>query len=427
MRTGVVRAAAVLCLLLAAAVISEAYSVLTHEQVVDLVWLDHIRPMLLKRFPAATPDQLRQAHAHAYGGCLIQDMGYYPFGNKDFSDLTHYVRSGDFVMNLLKEAHDMNEYAFALGALAHYVSDVWGHPAVNRAVAIRFPKLQRKFGPSVTYAEDPTEHIRTEFGFDVVQVAKNRYTSDAFHDFIGFEVDKDQLERAFLDTYGIEMSDIFNDEDRSIGSYRHAVSKMIPSLTRAALVTRRERMMKEDPTFSKKKFLYNLSRSQYQREWGKNYQHISFGARILAFFIKILPKIGPLRVAKITDPTPQTEDMYLKSVNQTVDHMDAALEDVQAGTLKLENRDFDTGQLTAPGEYNLTDKAYATLLHKLAKRNFDHLTPELRANILQFYGDMSANLETKRHKDDWKELQANLEKMKTAQVSSQPSAISYQP
>jgi hypothetical protein len=409
----------VLFLLLAVAASANAYSVLTHEQIVDLVWLDHMRPLLLKRFPGANGEQLRQAHAFAYGGCLIQDMGYYPFGNKDFSDLTHYVRSGDFVMNLLKEAHDINEFAFALGALAHYVADLTGHPAVNQAVAIRFPKLKSKFGPSVTYAEDPAEHIRTEFGFDVVQVAKNRYTSDAYHDFIGFEVAKDQLDRAFLDTYGIEMADIFNSQDRSVGSYRHAVSKMIPSLTRAALVTRRERMMKEDPTFSKQKFMYYLSRSQYERNWGNDYQHIGFRARVLAFFIKILPKIGPLRAAKITDPTPQTEDMYLKSVDQTIEHMAAALKDVQAGTLKLEDRDFDTGKITAPGEYKLTDEAFAMLLHKLAKRNFDHLTPELRANILQFYGDPSANLETKRHKDDWKELEANLERLKAAQVSSQ--------
>ncbi len=427
MRTGVLRAAALLCLLLAAAASVEAYSVLTHEQIVDLLWLDHIRPILLKRFPGANQEQLRQAHAHAYGGCLIQDMGYYPFGNKDFSDLTHYVRSGDFVMNLLKEAHDINEYAFALGALAHYVSDLTGHPAVNQAVAIRFPKLQSKFGRSVTYAEDPTEHIRTEFGFDVVQVAKNRYTSDAYHDFIGFDVDKDQLERAFLDTYGIELSDIFNNEDRSIGSYRHAVSKLIPSLTRAALVTRRERMIKEDPTFSKKKFMYYLSRSQYEHDWGKNYEHVGVGAKILAFFIKLLPKIGPLRAAKITDPTPQTEDMYLKSVDQTIELMIAKLNDVQAGKLQLENRDFDTGKITAPAEYKLTDKAFALLVHKLAKRNFDHLTPDLRANILNFYGDLSANLETKRHKDDWKELQANLVKLKTAPVSPQLSAVSYQP
>src|SRR5882762_11686832 len=79
-----------------------AYSVLTHEQVVDLLWKDRIEPMLRKRFPQATDEDLRKAHAYAYGGSLLQDMGYYPFGSKFFSDLVHYVRSGDFVEALLK-------------------------------------------------------------------------------------------------------------------------------------------------------------------------------------------------------------------------------------------------------------------------------------------------------------------------------------
>ncbi len=416
MRSSALRVFAVLCLVLSAAGSSSAYSVLTHEQIVDLVWLDQIRPMLLQRFPGAGVEELRHAHANAYGGSLIQDLGYYPFGNKYFSHLVHYVRSGDFVMNLLREARDINEYAFALGALSHYVSDVWGHPAVNQAVALRFPRLKRKFGPSVTFEDDPKAHIRTEFGFDVVQVAKNRYSSDAYRDFIGFEVPKPLLARAFRDTYGIEMSDIFNDEDHTIGSYRRAVSKTIPQLTRVALVTRRERMMKEYPTFNEKKFLFYLSRAQYEREWGSNYQHVGLGTRILAFLVKLLPKVGPLKAAKIVDPTPQTEDMYLKSMNDVVEQMRAALRDTAAGRLRLPNRDCDTGKLTRPGEYKLTDETYATLLHKMAKRNFDLLTPELRDNILQFYGDLSADFATKRHADDWKEVLANLERLKSANV-----------
>src|SRR5579859_8215563 len=175
---------------------SAAYSVLTHEEVVDLLWKDDIQPLLLKRFPNATPEDLKKAHAFAYGGSLVQDMGYYPFGNKYFSDLTHYVRSGDFIINLMNESSDLNEYAFALGALAHYSADNLGHPTVNRSVALQYPKLHTKFGDQVTYEDDPKAHIRIEFGFDMAQVAKNRYTSDRYHDFIGFEVAKPVLERA---------------------------------------------------------------------------------------------------------------------------------------------------------------------------------------------------------------------------------------
>src|SRR5204862_3227724 len=223
-----------------------AYSVLTHEQVVDLVWEGQLQPMLLERFPHATPEDLRHAHAFAYGGCLVQDMGYYPFGKRYFSDLLHYVRSGDFVTALLEESNDINEYAFALGALAHYSSDNVGHPVVNKVVALEFPKLRAKHGDEVTYADDPRAHIRTEFGFDMVQVAKNRYTSDRFHDFIGFEIAIPLLERAFQRTYGLSLDETLGgDEDVAISSFRRAVSKFVPEMTRVPLLDKQQELVRD--------------------------------------------------------------------------------------------------------------------------------------------------------------------------------------
>ncbi|MGZ4855409.1 MAG: zinc dependent phospholipase C family protein, partial [Candidatus Angelobacter sp.] len=275
--------------------VCNGYSILTHEEIVDLLWADQIKPLLMQKYPNATEDDLRKAHAFSYGGCLIQDMGYYPFGNKMFSDMVHYVRSGDFVDALLAESTDINEYAFSLGAMAHYAADIVGHPVVNAAVAREFPKLGAKYGPSVTYAQDTKAHIRTEFGFDVVQVAKQRYTSDAYHDFIGFEVAKPVLERAFLKTYGIKLSDVFGNLDLSIGSFRWSVSRAIPEMTRVALLTKKDELVKENPSLAKKKFLYNLKRSEYEKEWGKTYQKPGLGARIMALIFKIIPKVGPFK------------------------------------------------------------------------------------------------------------------------------------
>ena len=248
-----------------------AYSVLTHEQVVDFLWDSNIKRILLQRYPQATAEELRKAHAYAYGGCLIQDMGYYPFGNKFFSDLVHYVRSGDFVIELMSDAHGINELAFALGALAHYASDNVGHPVVNTAVALGFPKLRAKFGDQVTYVESHSAHIQTEFGFDVLQVAKQRYTSQAYHDFIGFEVAQPLLERAFLKTYGLELKQILPDEEHAIGTYRRAVANWVPKLTQVALITEKKEL-EALPNFSPKNFRYLLSRTEYEKEWGKNYQ-----------------------------------------------------------------------------------------------------------------------------------------------------------
>ena len=230
------------------------------------------------------------AHGYAYGGSLIQDLGYYPFGNRLFSDLVHYVRSGDFVQALLDEATDVNEYAFALGALGHYTADIVGHPTVNAAVAQEFPKLKAKYGPAITFEQDPKAHIRTEFGFDVVQVAKGRYTSDAYHDFIGFQVSKPVLERAFLKTYGIKLGDVFGSVDLSIGTFRHSISSIIPEMTRVALLAKKDELVKENPSLAKKKFLYNLKRSEYEKEWGKGYQKPGFGARIMAVMFKLIPE-----------------------------------------------------------------------------------------------------------------------------------------
>ncbi|PYV99826.1 MAG: hypothetical protein DMG89_06400 [Acidobacteria bacterium] len=389
------------------------YSVLTHEQVIDILWNDPISPLLRRRYPKSTEEDLRKAHAYAYGGCVLQDMGYYPFGSKYFSDLVHYVRSGDFVQALLRDAGDLNEYAFALGALAHYASDISGHPTINRITAIEFPKLQRKFGNEVTYADDHKAHIQTEFGFDMVQVAKNRYTSDHYHDFIGFEVAKPVLERAFLDTYDLKLEDVFGDVDLAIGSYRRGVSQMIPGMTRVALLSRGEQIVKDTPNFDQKKFLYLLSRAQYEKEWGTIYRKPGLGTRILAFFLKIMPKFGPFRAAKFKIPTQQTEDMYIKSVNETVDNFSRLLAQASRGELDLPNRDFDTGRETRAGEYVLTDQTYARLVHDLVTKNPGPLPPALRQDILHFYSDDTAPIATKKKPKSWQMLREDLEKLKS--------------
>jgi hypothetical protein len=393
---------------------SSAYSVLTHEEIVDLVWADQISPLLLKRFPDLTAEQLKQAHGYAYGGAVIQDLGYYPFGSVEFSNLVHYVRSGDFVRELLLQSQDANEYAFALGALAHYASDIAGHPAVNAAVAIQYPKLRAKYGNFVRYAEDHTAHLKTEFGFDMVQVAKNRYASQQYHDFIGFEVSKPLLERTFPIVYGVELKEVLTHEDLAIGSYRFAVSRMIPQMTQIALRTHGKDMMKEHPDFAKKKFLYRLSRSEYEKEWGKDYTKPDFGTRFWSFVLRFMPKIGPFKALAFNNPTAQTEDMYFKSINKTIDQYRIYLTQVGAGTLDLTNSDFDTGKLTTAAEYSLTDATYAKLLGQLAARKFDLTSPDLRDNILNFYSDLSLPLAPKKDSAEWQSVLASLDQLKSA-------------
>jgi len=416
-----IRAVTILLIVLMCSDGASAYSVLTHEEIVDLLWTDAIQPLLLKRYPGLSEDQIREAHAYAYGGAVIQDLGYYPFGNREFSNLVHYVRSGDFVRELLLESQDVNEYAFALGALSHYASDIAGHPAVNQAVAIQYPKLRAKFGESVRYAQGKTAHLKTEFGFDTVQVAKNRYASQQYHDFIGFQVSKPLLERVFPVVYGVELKDVLTHEDLAVGSYRFAVSRVIPQMTQVALQTHKKELMRETPNFAKRKFLYRLSRSGYEKEWGKDYVKPGLGTRILSTLLRYMPRIGPFKGLAFNNPTPQTEDLYIKSINTTVDQYRAFLEAVRTDSLVLPNCDFDSGKVTKAAEYSLTDDTYAKLLARLSERKFDLVSSELRANVLDFYSDLSAPIDTKKDQDDWKGVLSELDQLKSMTPISIPA------
>jgi hypothetical protein len=392
-----------------------AYAVLSHEAIIDTAWDTHIKPLLLKRFPQATADELRRAHANAYAGCIIQDMGYYPFGNHQFSDLLHYVRSGDFIVNLLKEAHTLNEYGFALGALAHYVADTRGHSiAVNRAVPMEYPNLAKEFGPVVTYGDDVTSHLRVEFSFDVLQVARGSYAPQDYHDFIGFEVASDVLDRAFYDTYSLKMEDVFSDLDLALGTYRRTVSSLIPSMTRAAWDIKKDELQKVHPAITRRAFVYNLSRASYRKEWSNKYKAPGAGTKVLAFLIRILPKIGPLRAFAFKAPTPQTESLFEASFDRTLSDYRRFLTDESEGRLTPENRDFDTGASTRPGEYALADQTYAWLARTLAAQQPLPKNPELIENVLEFYKDLEQPFATKKNTKEWRRTVEAVGKLRAA-------------
>ena len=400
-----------------------SYSVLTHEAIIDSTWDGAIRPLLLERFPAATPNELTQAHAYAYGGCIIQDLGYYPFGSKLFSNLTHYIRSGDFVLNLIRDSQDLDEYAFALGALSHYAADNNGHPlAVNRAVPLFYPQLGRKFGKLVTYADDPFSHSKTEFAFDVFQAAKGRYASAAYKSFIGFEVAKPLLDRAFQDTYGMRLEKVFMSVDLAIGSYRRAVGSVLPALTKVAWQIRRQEIRKDAPSATRKNFLYNLSRSSYEKSWGSTYTRPGIRSNVLAFVIRIVPKVGPLRPLSFKRLTPEIEKMYMASFNSTIDRYRQLLSEQSAGSLKLPNDNLDVGAITTAGKYRLMDAAYSQLLHKL-QGHYTEMPEELRSDTLAFYRDLDAPFTTKTDGKEWARVLKELDQLQSVDVDLRHPAV----
>ncbi|HET9803782.1 MAG TPA: zinc dependent phospholipase C family protein, partial [Candidatus Acidoferrum sp.] len=350
----------------------------------------------------------------------IQDMGYYPFGSKLFSDLVHYVRSGDFVEALLRDSHNIDDYAFALGALSHYVADNDGHRiATNHAVPLLYPKLRRKYGPVVVYDENPAAHLKTEFGFDVEQVARGNYASQNYHDYIGFQVSKPLLQQAFQETYCIPLDSIFTNYDLAIGTFRVGVSSAIPRMTKVAWQLKKDEIEKNNPGMTQEKFYYHLSQAAYRKDWGDKYRKPSFFTRLLAFIVRIIPKIGPFRALTFRTPTPATEALFVQSFEVASQDFEADIrDDRSAGKIDLVNDNFDVGAVTAPGEYPLADVTYANLMDRLAKNKFADVSPALRANLLNFYKDPDGRNDVKRSKKRWRKLQAEVEQLRTAQLAA---------
>ena len=367
---------------------ASGYSVLSHEAIIDAAWDAAIKPILLQRFPDASEDDLRKAHAYAYGGAIIQDMGYYPFGSHLFSDLVHYVRSGDFILNEIADAQDLNEYAFALGSLAHYAADNIGHPvATNLAVPMLYPKVRKKFGRVATYEDNPTDHLKAEFSFDVAEVAEHRYAPQGYHDFIGFEVSKPLLERAFLKTYGVPLKDVASTIDLSLGSYRRSVASVIPEMTKVAWQAKKKELMQAAPGLTKRKFVYALARSSYEKEWGANYGKPGFWARFLAFLFEIVPKVGPFKALGFNAPTPATQKLFMDSFVSSLKLYQGQLTLIAGKeALTLVDTNFDTGKPSKFGEYKLADEACAKLLIKLQDHKPEGVDADLRKSLLDFYG-----------------------------------------
>lgn len=396
---------------------AKAYSVLTHEALIDASWDKKILPLLKLKYPNATADDLKKAHAYAYGGSLIADMGYFPFGSIYFTNLSHYVRSGDLVEAMLSGSQNLNEYAFAIGSLCHYMADKYGHSlATNIAVPIIYPKMAKKFGNVVTYEQDHTSHSRVEISFDVLQVARGNYATPAYHDLIGFEVARPVLERAFLKTYGQDINEVFGNLDLAIGTFRWSVKSLLPTVTRTAWVLKKDDIRKLNPSANSHSFHYKMKRKDYYKEFGNERRKPGFKAVVLSFIVRFLPKIGPLKALKFKDAGPEGEKLFIQSFDTVLVHYADALEILHTRSLQLPDVDYDTGKPTAPGEYGLADKTYCDLACYLQATKFNNLTASLKQNILNFYSKADTVALAQKYPKDWKRTSLALQQIKAART-----------
>ena len=441
---------------------ADAYSLLTHEQLIDLTWQSSIVPLLLSRYPTLTPDQIEHARAYAYGGCVIQDIGYYPFGDAFFSDLTHYVRSGDFVVNLFRNAGNADELAFAVGALSHYIGDTIGHAeATNLAVPVEFPKLGKRYGKSVNYAQGEHQHVQTEFAFDINEIAHHRLAPVHYLRHVGLEVPTKQLSLAFYQTYGLRED--FNDHRRSrvnVGGYRFATRRFIPRIAYAVNLLHHNDEPADVDNADLQRMIRDVDAVSKANNWDAYRKKPGIGTHLLAGLIYILPKIGPLKLAAVKGPTSATEVDYVHSVMRSVDALDSTLrrftpppstrptaalaaaansekdpassdaapavpsaqQAVPRGSVDprhpLVNRDLDTGKPVKPAGYRLTDDTYASLLHRLAANPTVAIPPGVQREVLAYYANLDLPFETKKDPEKWAAVQHDLTTLRTMPVTT---------
>ena len=400
--------------MLLAATPAVPYSVQTHQELIDLAWKQSIRPILLKHYPTLTEAQLQEAHAYAYGGCAIQDFGYYPFGNKFFSDLTHYVRSGDFVLSLLHNAQTPNELAFAVGSLSHYIGDAIGHSAaINLSVPIEFPKLERRYGATVNYAQDTHAHVQTEFAFDINQLSKRRFAPSAYTKFVGLEVPLPLLRKAFFETYGLKLPDIIGTKETSIFIYRYAVRRFLPNIARAETLLHKKNFPADVPGPDFDLFTKDLLQASTDNNWEAYRKTPGIRSHLYAGFIFLLPKVGTLKMLAIKGPTEHTEDLYIKSVNRSIAVLRRVLTNFDTIDRFISNRDLDTGVVVKPGGYPLADKTYATLLAMITAHPDNVVPLQLKHDLAAYYADPNAPIITKKDPSKWAQVQANLKTLDT--------------
>ena len=400
--------ASLLLVLLATPQPTRAYSVLTHEQLIDLTWSDSIQPLLLKRYPNLTPAQLREARAYAYGGCVIQDLGYYPLGKPLFSDLLHYVRTGDFIRALFRDAKSPDDVAFAIGALSHYMGDTIGHAeSINLAVGQEFPALAAKYGPNVNFAEGEHQHVRAEFAFDINEIAKHRLAPEKYLNHIGFAIPVPLLARAFYDTYGLDIALVLGHPRPTLQGYRYSVRTLLPRVAYAETLLYRNRMPPDVPSPALDNLNQQIATLSSHDQWDSYRRHAGIGTHLLAVFIYILPKVGSLSVLSLRGPTPATEQDYVNSLVHTVDVLRQSLAHATTAA-NIPNKDLDTGDIIHPGTYRLCDETYANLLHEIVRNPATPIPFGLKRDLLAYFNDPEKAAYLQRNPKMFARMQAEL-------------------
>jgi hypothetical protein len=320
--------------------------------------------------------------------------------------------------------------------------------------------MRAKYGREVSYAEGEHQHVQTEFAFDIDEIAHHRMAPVRFLRHIGLKVPVKQLAVAYYQTYGV--SDEFSPRQRrfNVREYRFVVHSFIPRVAYAITLLRRRHEPAEPETPDAAEIDREVAVVSTENDWQKYGRHAGIGTYMLAGFLFILPKFGPLKLIDVKGPTPATETEYLHSVevssailhrmlarftpsetahtstapacdpvstNQSPQAIPAIMTAGPNSLLlscdprhPLPNRDLDTGRVVQPGGYSLTDSTYANLLHHLTRQPAQPIPPGIKQDIQAYYANPNAPITTKQNPAQWAQVQADLAILAGMPTSTEP-------
>ena len=127
-----------------------------------------------------------------YCGALAPDMGMLPGSDRLFTDLAHYLKTGELARCLVSKANSAIETAYAWGWVTHVLADAGLHPAINRASGDH------------SWAESPTSHMRVEFGLDFQRLGDQPSLGGAR---VRSTPGPSLLASAYMEVYGLQVDE----------------------------------------------------------------------------------------------------------------------------------------------------------------------------------------------------------------------------
>ena len=365
-----------------------AFSVTAHQGVVDQAWGLTLVPLIRQRFPNATDRELTEAHAYARGGSISPILVL--SARESFVFRPAALRSHRrFRQPSVNWGQLSGRICVRLGMLGHYEAPAGIRKRPIFRCPSSIPSSSRNTAtpsPMRTHPRAPTNSIRCAAG------RSSQRNTDLFEHSIDFKVPRDALERAFAETYGLQLNDLFDNYDIAIYTYRWGFRTIINEGTGIAWALYRKDIESNEPGVTSKEFVREISRGDFERQFGKAFLEPGYLPRFVGFLGTLVPDVGPLKRLPFKPLPDSVQKLYFRAYRHASERYVHEVAAICANKAWLENINLDTGRADKSGEYAPADEAWVDLLELHDKSHFANVRDDLASDFRAHFRDRNASL-----------------------------------